>query len=224
MKHLYAVLTGDLVGSSAAGPELREQFRQHIHTTCARLQDALPGLEPANELIGWQVFRGDSFQAVLRSAEGSVRVAVMMRAGIRSFPSPPKRALLDARVAIGIGPVDLLPQGAVGEGDGPAYRVSGKLLDSMGKRRLVLAGTDRVRTDVVRGALPLVDAVVSRWTAREAAVALLALQGRSGLAIAEALGLAPTLVSRLTRQSLVEEVGSALSDIDRYVYDEDVPI
>lgn len=211
MKHLYAVLTGDLVGSSAADPERRELYRRQIHATFERLAVALPKLRCPNALIGWQVFRGDSFQAVLRDVDGCVRVAVMVRAGIRSFPSPPKRALLDARVAVGLGPVDLLREGAVSEGDGPAFRLSGRLLDSMGKSRLAMAGEPHLPVHAALSALPLVDAVVSRWTARQAQVAFLALQGYSGRAIAAELELASTHVSRLVRDAMLEPLDATLN-------------
>jgi hypothetical protein len=224
MKTVYAVLTGDLVGSSAAGAARREEYRLHVHKTFHALSEALPRLPAPNELIGWQMFRGDSFQAVLRRPSGSVRAAVLIRAGVRSFAAPPKRALVDARVAVGLGGVDLLPSEAVGEGDGPAFRLSGKLLDAMGKRRLALAAEDRLRPDAFAGALPLIDGVVSRWTAREAGVAFLALQGLSGQAVAASLGLAPTLVSRLVRRALVEELDLVCRDIDRLITDTDVPI
>lgn len=175
---VYAVLTGDVVRSSALSVPLRR-----------KLATALRSL--GSELAGWPEvhptmsrFRGDGWQLLVLDPSRSLRVALYIRASLRMRFEGQK---LDTRVGIGIGRVDFVPGRRVAEGDGSAYRLSGAALDRKGWRRLVFGGIDRGDTSKerlglerdVQVVLDLLDTIAREWTPSQARAIVETLKGRT---------------------------------------------
>ncbi|WP_339766338.1 hypothetical protein [uncultured Pseudosulfitobacter sp.] len=183
-----AVLTGDIVKSSAL-PEggLAQIFAglEAAATALAEWQDVIPRLTRA---------RGDSWQAVC-AAPFAFRAALAFRAGVRMTGKAH-----DTRIGLGTG--DGTVTGAdLADADGAAFVASGRALDDM-------ARTARLATDsaplALQAALPLADHISSRWTVRQAQIALasLAVPAPTQDALAERFE-----VSRQTVHSLQEAAG-----------------
>lgn len=183
-----AVLTGDIVKSSAL-PEggLAQIFAglEAAATAVAEWQDVIPRLTRA---------RGDSWQAVC-AAPFAFRAALAFRAGVRMTGKAH-----DTRIGLGSG--DGTVTGAdLADADGAAFVASGRALDDM-------ARTARLATDsaplALQTALPLADHISSRWTVRQAQIALasLAVPAPTQDALAERFE-----VSRQTVHSLQEAAG-----------------
>ena len=168
---LYAVLTGDIVGSSRLSSEQRVKMQSA--TTAAR--EALARAMGEAVSAGPEFYRGDGWQMVVGEPAQSLRVALFYRAALRSKMESHQ---FDTRMAIAIDTIDLVPEGSVLLGDGRAFRHSGRALESMKKRgamRLVLPGrTEERRLDVV---VQLIGAVAGRWSDRQALAITGALQG-----------------------------------------------
>ncbi|MFW6296988.1 MAG: hypothetical protein ACOC03_00660 [Desulfosalsimonas sp.] len=122
--HIYAVITGDFIGFSGLEPKVRSYMPQVMAGAGSLLRTVLPGVMPKNI----DVFRGDSWQALIEDPVYVLRAALLIHAFIRSDI---RGAGLSTRMAIGVGPVDYFAAKGVSAGDGPAFRRSGKMLEKM---------------------------------------------------------------------------------------------
>jgi predicted DNA-binding protein YlxM (UPF0122 family) len=163
---IYAVLTGDLIGSSRFRVEEREKV-------ISNLKDSFKMISSDSITSPFMIFRGDSFQGVLSRPDEALNAALIIRASLLSrFKG--KRARLDARIAVGIGTINYLPGNQVGEGDGEAYRNSGLELDKMKKREqnLIIKTPWTNVNEELRIECSLLDALIQRWTKEQAEVIL----------------------------------------------------
>lgn len=167
----YAVLTGDIVGSSKLTPKQRQALLAVMEAGSKATQRAFPKRVP----LPVDIFRGDSWQLLVNEPVSSLRIALFFRASL--LAAEPGGEFVDTRVSIGIGPVQQPLAKRVSQGDGEAYRLSGHGLDGLkGSARLALARADE--SDRSAGAvICLIDALVQGWTARQAQAVLGALQG-----------------------------------------------
>lgn len=155
---VYAVLTGDLIGSS----RFRIQQRREV---ISNLKESFQEISPDIIASPFVVFRGDSFQGVLARPEEALKATLIIRASLLSkFKG--KRTRLDARIAIGIGTIDYLPRDQVGEGDGEAFRNSGPELDKMkkGEQNIIIRTPWAEINEELRAECALLDALIQRWT------------------------------------------------------------
>lgn len=168
----YAVLTGDLIGSS----RFKSREREGILLI---LKDAFKKIPPDIIASPFVVFRGDSFQGVLSRPGEALKVALIIRASLLSrFKG--KKTRLDARIAIGIGGIDYLPKNKAGEGDGEAFRNSGHELDKMKKeeQNLIIKTPWAEINEELLTECALLDAIIQRWTKEQAEVILYQIQGQ----------------------------------------------
>ncbi|MFZ3166237.1 MAG: SatD family protein [Candidatus Methanoperedens sp.] len=159
---IYAVLTGDLIGSSRFRIQQREEVLSNLKDSFKKI---------SSDIIASQfvVFRGDSFQGVLSRPDEALNAALIIRASLLSkFKG--KRTRLDARIAIGIGTIDYLPPDQAGEGDGEAFRNSGLELDKMKKseQNLIIRTPWTEINEELRTECALLDAIIQRWTKEQA--------------------------------------------------------
>lgn len=127
-RHIYAVITGDFIGFSGLERKVRSCMPQVMAGAGSLLSSVLPGVMPKNI----DVFRGDSWQALIEDPVYVLRAALLIHAFIRSDI---KNSGLNTRMAIGVGPVDYFAAEGVSAGDGPAFRRSGKMLEKMTSSR-----------------------------------------------------------------------------------------
>lgn len=170
-----AVLTGDLVKSSL----IKEGEIGFVISSLKNTFNDINRKVLSNKAT-FQIFRGDSFQAILPKPELALITAIMIRAHLRTFESkykiegkksnkPIHYVYTDARIAIGIGKVSYIGD-TVSESQGEAFQKSGYLLDKLkkGNERL---GIDTPWDNINKEfyvASKLSDAVISRWTANTA--------------------------------------------------------
>lgn len=167
---IYAVLTGDLIGSS----RFRIQQREEV---ISNLKDSFKKISPDIIASPFMVFRGDSFQGVLARPEEALKATLIIRASLLSrFKG--KRTRLDARIAIGIGTIDYLPGDQVGEGDGEAFKNSGPELDKMkkGEQNIIVSSPWAGINEELRTECALLDALIQRWTKEQAEAILFQIQ------------------------------------------------
>jgi hypothetical protein len=159
---IYAVLTGDLIGSSRFKIKEREEL-------LFILKDSFKIISPDIITSQFVIFRGDSFQGVLSRPDEALNAALIIRASLLSkFKG--KRTRLDARIAIGIGTIDYLPRDQAGEGDGEAFRNSGPELDKMkkGEQNLIIKTPWNEINEELQTECSLLDALIQRWTKEQA--------------------------------------------------------
>ncbi|MFQ3577782.1 MAG: hypothetical protein SNJ52_02075 [Verrucomicrobiia bacterium] len=175
----YAVLTGDMVSSSKLGPEQMDAAKALLH----RLAHEFGETHPDAVLGVPDVFRGDSWQICLQRPALAITAAVFVRAGFKADD-------LDTRIGIGWGDVARLNKDRISESNGEAFTRSGQALDGLGKaRRLALAQSGNPGGASPHGlfdaGVGLLDALISRWTRREAVAVYGSLRKLSQDAIAE---------------------------------------
>lgn len=180
----WGVITGDIIGFSGLDLSLRRRMPGVVVEGGRRLCETFEAIMP------WDVdvFRGDGWQALISRPALALRAALFFRANIIAAAEGQP---VDTRMAIGIGPVDYVPERNVAAGDGYAYRVSGKTLEGMASPRKGNLRCAFVREGVPENRIPadmpdeeLIDAVVrlsgaigDRWRARRARVVAGALRG-----------------------------------------------
>jgi len=158
--NIVAVLTADVVKSSL----MDVRFKQHL------LQVEVKNfLEQHTQLVDYQVYRGDEIQFTIANPEDALLVASLLRTFIitRTPDEQRYKRLLDIRIAIGIGKTSELV-----EHDGEAYILSGHLMDKIGKQRVAVVTAWKEINEVLSLHAMIVDAIISKWSKRQAEIML----------------------------------------------------
>ena len=166
---LYAVLTGDVVGSTELSAERIEQVRGEIEDGVRVIAGWQAGLVAG----GPEFFRGDAWQLALADPRMFLRASVYLRARLLAL-----KPQADTRIAIGLGSINRI-ETQVSHSTGSAFTFSGRTLDDMKSWRLFAADVNASRDDAVQWLSPLLSlcgAVVSRWKPKQATIASLALE------------------------------------------------
>jgi len=180
-----AVLTGDVVDSRKLGPLFS------LESEWERAFAALTPFSPEGP-VRWEVFRGDSFQALILP-EFAFRVALFLRAWMRAqtFGHP-----TDVRIGMGLGSIDA-GFARMAHGRGAAFERSGKALDHLGKGRLAFDVGSEAPSLWFSQLGTAADAIVRKWDALDAQLWL----GRwphihTQTSLAEQLGITQSAVSQ----------------------------
>ena len=178
---IYAVITGDIIGSQKWNVNDREYFLNNLKVSLDIIEEyfALP----------YEVFRGDSFQGIVSQPEHAAKAAILLRANLLSHYD--KRNRLDARISIGIGRIDFFPEKDVGEGDGEAFRYSGLELDKIKKKKInfIITTPWAEVNEELRTECALLDALVRRWSKEQAEAMFWYVKGLKQEEIGEKLGI-----------------------------------
>lgn len=156
-----AIITGDIVDSTKMAAEERNSMLLMLQS--------LPELLSTFTKIELEIFRGDSFQIRVLDPIDSLKVALAIRAHIRSFKFAEHNRQWDARMALGIGTMEY-DTGTLAMSDGEAYRASGRGLDAIGKRHLTIETPWEEVNKELRVSTAFADDIVSRWTQSQSRV------------------------------------------------------
>ncbi len=157
---IKGVITGDLVNSSKIAPKWRKTLVD-VLKACAE------DFEP-NAFVKIEMYRGDSFQAIVSKPEKTLAVAIALRAKLRGA-TPKGCDIWDARISIGLGEISFESDNIL-TSDGEAFRLSGRAFDSIGKRRLCISTPWADFNESINLVTRFADDVISAWTARQAQV------------------------------------------------------
>ncbi len=165
----YSVITGDIIGSSSVYGK-RKQLLFAMQKTFKELTlEFSAAIEKP-----FEIYRGDSFQAVIKQPGKALLISVLIRAKLRSLALTKSKTKtsgnkLDARVAIGIGKIGFNADKVI-ESDGEAFNFSGKLLDEIKNSNQNL----KIKTpwQDVNGELEVecyfIDTIINKWTMEQA--------------------------------------------------------
>ena len=189
----YAVLTGDIVASRKLAPETLRALQERLQSAVEAFEAVFPGTVLGR--VG--VTRGDGWQAVAQRPERALRLALYLRAVVKAEFSA------DTRVAIGVGSVERLEPNNVVASVGEAFERSGHGLDALpARRRLAIIGpAGEAYWRVIAG---LLDALVTRWSERQAFVAGHSLLNRTQEEIARCSPPNPATGKKPTRQAVAK--------------------
>lgn len=183
MKTFQAVITADMVNYT--------QFSRE--ETTLWLEEMLAILHQ-NHTFKWtlapEIYRGDSFQAVLKNPEEAMRVAILARASMRK-----QAPAADLRIAIGIGKTEQLTD-RPGTSDGEAFRLSGHLADTMRRQKARIGIALPRPSEPLSATLDLLETVIDSWTVAQSQVIEALLQGKNVTQIADMLSISQPAASQ----------------------------
>lgn len=183
MKGFRAVITADMVNYTQFSREETTLWLEEMLAVLHQTQAFKWALKP-------EIYRGDSFQAVLKNADESMRLAVLSRVCIRKHAPN-----ADMRIAIGIGKAEQLTD-RPGTSDGEAFRLSGHLADKIRQQKARIGIALPRPSEPLSAALNLLETVVEDWTMAQSQVIEALLQGRTITQIAEALAISQPAASQ----------------------------
>lgn len=174
MAPIWAVLTGDVVGSSRLTMDERQRLPTRLRAASERVADHFGAAIP----FPLDLHRGDSWQWALDQPELAPRVGLMLRALLQAaFES----SRLDTRISIGIGSVSFIPPDGLEAADGEAFRLSGEGLDRLSAdTRMGIRFPSRAEPELAESidvGLALIDIQARKWTQRQAEAVAGALVG-----------------------------------------------
>lgn len=166
MDKIKGVITGDIIESSA----IQIKYRDFLLESIQEIADELSVIEP----LRIEFFRGDSFQTVIDSPENAMKIAVLLRAGLKGHTPQECKKSWDARLSLGVGTISYHADNTV-LSDGEAFQYSGRELDEMGKRRLVVKTRWSGVNEELQVSTAFADEVVSSWSVPQSQAAYQAL-------------------------------------------------
>lgn len=166
MEGKAAIITGDIVDSTLLNTSERDSLLSIL--------GSLPEMFNPIDSVDIEVYRGDGFQIGIANPVSSLKLALGIRAFLRTHRMATTGTPLDARLAVGIGSIDYLSD-TLSKSDGEAFRNSGRLLDGMGKRRLAISTPWPEVNDELALTTAFADDIVSSWTQSQSRTELIGL-------------------------------------------------
>jgi hypothetical protein len=157
----YAVVTGDIIGSSELDLKGRKKLHLEIKKIFKRLQVAFPELLP----LPIDVFRGDSWQFIVYKPKQALRIGLCFRLLIKSGIYLEN---LDTRMSIATGKITFISKERISESDGETFRISGKNLEKLknNEHLIVYTGRESLK-ESLRLITSLTDFIVTKYTAKQ---------------------------------------------------------
>jgi len=183
MKSIPAVVTADMVNSTLFSRE----------ETNLWLSDLLELLRSENDfqwILKPEIYRGDSFQGVLKNADDVLRMAILARTIMRSHALNS-----DLRIAIGIGKIEQITD-RPGTSDGEAFRLSGHLADNIRNQKARIAIAMKLPSEPLSSSLDLLETVIESWTVAQSEVIVSLLLNETITQISQRLSISQSAVSQ----------------------------
>ncbi len=172
----YSVITGDIIGSTTVGSS-RNKLLSSLKKTFKDIAFQLPGAIEKQ----FEIFRGDSFQSVIKEPEKSLLISILLRSRLRSLELTGTKTKsvenkLDARIAIGIGAIGFKSNKVI-ESDGEAFNFSGRLLDEItgNKQNLKIKTPWKDVNDELEVECYFINTIIKKWTMEQAEAAYIKL-------------------------------------------------
>ncbi len=164
----YAVITGDIVKSE----NIKGSDRQMLIVELKKAFEEINSQFLHEKKLPFEIYRGDSFQALIKQPQEALEISLMLRAKIRSL-TPLQRenkTLWDTRLAIGIGSIDFFANRII-ESDGEAFKFSGRILEKMKKEeRLKIHTPWNEVNEELKVACLFADTIINRWSVNQSEV------------------------------------------------------
>lgn len=187
---MYAAISADVVSSTALSIDETIVLKQRIEDLFLLLEGRYPGF--------WgRLIKGDYMECLLPSAKDALRVALLLKTCIKSFPVHDAKGkklfqTYGVRMALGLGNMRLVDR-EQGIMDGEAIYLSGRTLNGMpvsNKQITFLIGaTNKPQESALRTVGILIDALLNNATSRQCEVLYYKLLAKNEQEIANILGI-----------------------------------
>lgn len=230
-----AVITGDLINSR----QIPIENRQQVYDYMAYIYRSFAIRRGWQDTAKLEFFRGDSFQLLVGEPEFALRVALFLRARLRSVfgrndmqyePNLSKytrksnsKRLWDARIAIGIGAVSYRSESVLNS-DGEAFVLSGHTLDKMKyNEQLAIRIQGVEECSMMQSQLDLLlclgGGIVQDWTEAQSELAAECLEypNKTQLELEKEYGIAQTTISRRKSGGHIDEILSLCDYFEKLI-------
>ncbi|MBA3986202.1 MAG: hypothetical protein H0X63_06450 [Flavobacteriales bacterium] len=181
---MVAVLTADLINSTTYDKKTLQQV-------IAVLKEEFEELNTREDAI-FAIFRGDSFQGILKQPKDALHIALQLKTSICKVQSATQKKssspMADVRIAIGIGEAEY-NENAIAESNGEAFHLSGKTLDLMKSenKKISLKTANAEINGEFQVSLKFLDSLTDKWSIASAEVVYFLLKGLKEQQIANEL-------------------------------------
>lgn len=213
---MIAVISADLLDSSNYSHELLEKV-------LAVLKQEFEELD-RNSDSQFKIYRGDSFQGVLRKPSEALRTVLKLKTAINQLVDSEissKRNLAikaDMRCAIGIGTYDFERE-SIAEANGQAFQFSGRTLDMMksSHRKTELKSPIEEVDAEFNTSLLLLDTLTEKWSTASAEVVYYLLKGMKEAEIGEELDISQSAVNQRKKAAGWEAIARLLERFEKVI-------
>lgn len=204
--HQIAVLTGDIVNSSALPAKELDLAMETLDRATRHFSDWQAGSRDLTTAFARR--GGDGWQAVLETPELALRAALFLRATLI------EKGPFQTRIAIAAGKGSLTDKAREDPnyGHGPAFTQSGRLLEKLPRNSLM----QHAQGGPLCAAFLLADHIAQEWTQAQAAAMALALppMHKTQQDIAEHLGISRQAVAQSLKSAGYAAISAALDLIE----------
>lgn len=190
---LKAVITGDIIKSSIVKDEEYKILIDAINKTFEEIKVSL------DIDIKYEIWRGDSFQAVIQDAKQALKAAILFRAGLKSKTPEEFSKTWDARLSIGIGDISFEGE-SVASSNGEAFVLSGHKLDELTENKVVNLAVNTKWKDIndeFLVSVSLADVIITDWTKKQAeAISFFLVKSETQEVIAQRLNISQAALSK----------------------------
>lgn len=210
---MIAVLTADLIDSSLYEEKVLQEV---LDTLKQEFEDIIR--EYTQDEIRLQIYRGDSFQGIIKNPENALKIVLQIKTAINRihFKETVKNKayskIADFKIAIGIGEQEL-DRKAISESNGPAFQFSGRTLDEMKteNRKTKLKTALEEINDEFNTSLFLLDTITDKWSTASAEVVYYLLKDLKEREVAEAINISQSAVNQRKKAAGWDAISVLLS-------------
>lgn len=188
---MLCVITGDVINSQKRAPK----------DWLTPLKKELNGIGPTPK--SWEIYRGDSFQAVTNKAEDGLLIAFKLKASLRSVKG------INVRMALGLG-TRTYNAAKVTESNGSAFVHSGEKFEMLNQQKQNLAiKSDWPQFDEeINLYLKLALIAMNNWTVNTAEIVTVAMENpnKSQHQLGKLIGIKQSAISTRLRRAYYEEL------------------
>ncbi len=194
---MVAVLTADLIDSS----HYDEEVLNEVLDTLKAEFNAITGFTDTENRF--KIYRGDSFQGVLKYPEDALKVALLLKAAVNRIHIKKTRKsrnyskIADFKMSIGVG-LQEIEREAISESNGQAFQFSGRTLDAMKteNRKIKLTTEDDDINSEFNASLFLLDTVSDKWSTASAEVVYYLIKGLKEKEVAAEIKISQSAVNQ----------------------------
>jgi len=193
---MISVITGDIIQSKKLDPgEWMNKLKQELN---------LIGNHPET----WEIYRGDSFQVEVTNPAQALKIAIKIKAAIKSIRKG------DVRMSVGIGEKTYAAL-RITESNGSAFVYSGESFEKLAKTKqnLAFASPFAAFNREMNLLLRLALIAMNTWTINSAEMVYLALEhpGKSQAELGEILGIRQNAVSNRLKRANFDEISDLIN-------------
>lgn len=212
---MIAVLTADLIDSSLYEENV---LLEVLNTLKKEFQKITEEYEVGD--VRLQIYRGDSFQGIIKRPENALQIALQIKTAINRIHLKETKKnkayskIADFKIAIGIGVQDVERE-AIAESNGPAFQFSGRTLDEMKTehRKTKLKTDFKEINGEFNTSLYLLDTITDKWSTASAEVVYYLLKGLKEREVAAAIHISQSAVNQRKKAAGWDAISVLL---DRY--------